>query len=132
MKFDVNKLSSAIEKSCPEIAFAILHGSAKDGNVKKGSDIDIALFLNQKPKFNIYSKVIEVIETNVPGPEVDVGILNGTEPVYRFEALKGKLLFCRDKEKYLNFFSLACREYEDQMADYERQHSYRKNIPSTF
>ena len=44
MNFDVNKLSAAIEKDCPEIIFAFLHGFAKDGFVKKGSDIDVALF----------------------------------------------------------------------------------------
>lgn len=127
MNFDVNKLSAAIEKSCPEIIFAFLYGSAKDGFVKKGSDVDVALFLkHQKPKLKFLSKIIGTIEENIPGPNADVGILNNAEPVYRFEALKGKLLFCRDKEKYLNFFSLTCREYEDQIADYERQYFYRK------
>ncbi len=61
----------------------------------------------------------------VPGIECDIGILNNAEPVYRFEALRGKLLFARDYEAYLKFYSLTCREYESQLADYERQHRYR-------
>ena len=60
-----------------------------------------------------------------PRAEADVGFLNRAEPVYRFEALKGKVLFCRDQETYVKFFSLTCREYESQIADYERQRQYR-------
>ena len=61
----------------------------------------------------------------VADADPDIGILNGAEPIYRFEALKGRLLFCRDEERYLDFFSLTCREYESQIADYERQRRYR-------
>lgn len=61
----------------------------------------------------------------VPGVECDVGVLNDADPVFRFEALRGQLLFTRDRERYLDVYSLTCREYESQMADYERQHRYR-------
>ena len=126
MKFDIQKTASEIEKKCPEIIFAFLYGSAKDGTVKKGSDIDIAIYLNQKSDLNSYTKIIDIVEKNVPGAQADIGILNNADPIYRFEALKGKMLFCKDKEKYTGFFSLTCRKYEDQMADYERQQKYRK------
>jgi thiamine monophosphate kinase len=61
-------------------------------------------------------------------PEVrcDAGILNSAEPVYRFEALKGRLLFVHDRVGYAAFYSLTCREYESQMASYERQRLYRQ------
>lgn len=125
MNFDIEKLGYLLEQQCPEVCFSLLHGSAKDGTVKEGSDVDIALFLNGKPTLDLYEKVSQCLRTLAPNAKADVGILNGTEPVYRFEALKGHLLFCRDQEKYLRFFSLTCREYESQMASYERQRKYR-------
>ena len=126
MKFDIQKIASEIEEKCPEIIFAFLHGSAKDETVKKGSDIDIAIYLNQKSDLDSYTKIIDIVEKNIPCAQADIGILNNADSIYRFEALKGKMLFCKDKEKYAGFFSLTCREYEDQIADYERQQKYRK------
>jgi len=125
MEFDVDKLARLLEQRCPEVCFAFLHGSAKDGFLAKGSDIDIAVFVDGKATLELYEKVCDVVDQVVSGVRCDVGTLNDAEPVYRFEALKGRQLFCRDQERYLDFFSLTCREYESQMASYERQRRYR-------
>ena len=127
MKFDVDKLADSIEKACPQAVFALLHGSAKDGVVNDGSDVDIAVFVAGKPSFDIYRQVYDAVDSAGIDAEADVGILNNAEPVYRFESLKGRLLFSRDTEKYLDFFSLTCREYECQMADYQRQLEYTRS-----
>ena len=125
MKFEIDKLADALEAGCPEAVFALLHGSAKAGKVAPGSDLDIALFIRGKSTLELYQKAYDAIHSVVTGVEPDVGILNHAEPVYRFEALKGRLLFCNDKEMYIGFFSQTCRDYECQLADYERQHQYR-------
>ena len=129
MKFSVEKLGEALESACPEVVFAMLHGSARDGCVADGSDVDVALFLDgdgtQKASLDLFMRAQEAVASVVPHAPADIGILNGTEPVYRFEALKGKLLFTRDEETSVGFFSLTCREYESQMASYERQRKYR-------
>ncbi len=125
MKFDVDKLAEALEAGCNEVVFALLHGSAKDGLVKAGSDIDIALYIDGKASVELYMNAAQAIRQVCPDAEPDIGILNNAEPIYRFEALKGRLLFNKDTETYLEFFSLTCRQYEFQMADYERQHKYR-------
>ena len=125
MKFEIEKLSESINKECPEVVFAILHGSAQSGIVKEGSDIDIAIYINGKASLELYQRIYGIVSSVAGDCEPDIGILNNTEPVYRFEALKGKLLFSRDEEKFLDFFSFTCREYENQIADYERQHKYR-------
>jgi predicted nucleotidyltransferase len=125
MKFDCDQLAEALESTCPEVIFALLHGSAKDGYIKPGSDLDIALWVNGEPSLDIYQRAYDAIGSVAADAEPDVGILNRAEPVYRFEALKGKLLFCRDRDLYVDFFSRTCRAYEFQMADYERQHRYR-------
>ena len=125
MKFNIDRLANLLKKECPQICFALLHGSAKDAQVKQGSDIDLALFIEGQPTLELYEKVSKCAEVIAPSIHCDIGILNNAEPVYRFEALKGRLLFFRDEEQYLNFFSLTCREYESQVADYQRQQHYR-------
>ncbi|MHC4883120.1 MAG: nucleotidyltransferase domain-containing protein [Planctomycetota bacterium] len=131
MNMDCEKLAHAVQSACPEAVFALLHGSAKDGHVKEGSDLDIALFLKSRSTWDIYRSVYEAIQAVAGDVEPDVGILNNAEPVYCFEALKGNLLFCRDKEAYIDFFSKTCRRYEYQIADYERQHRYRLEAMKT-
>lgn len=125
MKFDCEKLAKAVQSACPEAVFALLHGSAKDGCVNPGSDLDIALYIDGTPTLDLYQNAYDAVRSVVANVEPDVGVLNRAEPVYRFETLKGRLLFCRDREVYVEFFSQACRQYEFQMADYERQHRYR-------
>ena len=125
MTFDIEKLAQRMEAACPEAVFALLHGSAADGTVQPGSDLDIALSLDGKASLGLYQRAYDAVVEEVPGVEPDVGVLNNAEPVYRFETLKGKLLFCHDRQAYLDFYSQTCRAYEFQMADYQRQHRYR-------
>ena len=125
MKFDIDNLARSLQKACPRAVFALLHGSAKNGEIRQGSDLDIAVYLDEKPDLEIYQILSEAVEKAVNSARPDIGFLNGAEPVYRFEALTGKLLFCRDRESYVSFFSLTCREYESQLADYGRQRQYR-------
>jgi len=124
-KFDVDKLAELLRQQCPEIRLAFLHGSAKEGVVKEASDIDIAVLIEGKARLEIYEKIYDIVGSVAAHANCDVGILNNADPVFRFEVLRGKLLFYREREEYLYFFSLTCREYESQMADYERQRRYR-------
>ncbi len=123
--FDPDSLALALEEACPEALFAFLLGSSINGHVSVGSDLDLALFMNGKMSLNLLDRVQTVVERFLPGVHCDIGSLRNAEPIYRFEALKGRLLFTRDSEVYLRFFSLTCREYESQIHDYARQHRYR-------
>lgn len=122
---DFDLLSRDLKCTCPHIVFALVLGSAAGGHIEAGSDLDIAVFLDEKPTLKIVGNVVETVEKHAPGVEVDLGILNGNEPVYRFEALKGRLLFTVDQDEWLGFFSLTCREYEHWMYHYEKQRRYR-------
>lgn len=124
--FDPDLLASVLKEQLPEVEFCFLMGSAVSGVVKAYSDLDLAFYLTEKAGLGFYTKVSEMVRQVVPDVRVDIGILNSAEPVYRFEALKGHLLFARDQERYLTFYSRTCREYESQMFDYERQRRYRK------
>ena len=126
--FDLEQLASVLEKQLSDVIFCFLMGSSVSGIVKTYSDLDLAFFLNKAPTYGFYGRVMDVVRNVVPDVRCDIGILNTAEPIYRFEALKGKLLFTRDEECYLTFFSRTCREYESQMFDYERQRRYRREI----
>ena len=104
---------------------AFLLGSARDGNAEPGSDIDLAVLLGGRATFDLYVRLQDAVASIAPGPHCDIGVLDGAEPVYRYETLKGRLLLAKDPEAFLSFYSLACREYEAQMHDYARQLRYR-------
>jgi hypothetical protein len=125
ISFDPATVGAALHDECPEVDFAILMGSGRDGKIPPGGDLDLAVGLRGRLSFDLYQRIVQVVGRFVPGIDIDLGHFDRAEPVYRFEALKGRLLFTRDQERFLSAFSLACREYESQMHDYERQASYR-------
>lgn len=138
--FESDSLGSELLQSVPTAVFMYLLGSAADGAVPPHSDLDLAVYLEadgQAPappgepvSVELYSIVAEVCERIVGPVRCDLGILNGAELVYRFEALKGRLLFCRDREQWLRFYSVTCREYEHQLFHYEKQRRYRVSAAS--
>lgn len=125
--FRTDLLATHLEQRLPEAIFGLLMGSAAGGFVAPGSDLDLAFFLRTLPaELAFYERVEVAVADLLPATvRCDIGILNRAEPVYRFEALKGRLLFVRDRDTYATFFSRTCREYESQMASYERQRVYR-------
>ncbi|MEW5815108.1 MAG: nucleotidyltransferase domain-containing protein [Spirochaetota bacterium] len=123
--FDVECFGKELSRQCGEIIFALLYGSSKGGIVHPKSDVDLAVYTDTKPTVSLYDRIIQVAEEAAPGVRCDLGFLKGQEPVYCFEALTGKLLFTKDMEKYLRFFSLTCRLYEQQMFHYRKQREYR-------
>lgn len=126
VQFSSEELGRTMKECCGDVVFALLMGSARDGVVRPHSDLDIALFLEKNAdRWKSLEAVSAICDSIVPGVRPDIGFLNGAESVYRFEALKGNLLFCRDFERWAWFFSLTCREYESQMASYARQRQYR-------
>lgn len=127
VKFSVDELSAYLKTQLTDVEFALILGSAQDGILYQDSDLDIALYLKQELGFSLLASINEsIISFFDPSyPKVDIGILNNAEPIYCFEALKGKLLFCRNDEKYLDFFVSTCKAYEMQMRSYQRQQNYR-------
>ena len=125
VSFDPRVLGERLREECPELAFALLMGSARDGVVPAGGDLDLAVSLDTTLNLPLLERITAICQRVAPDTDVDIGCFDRAEPVYRFEALKGRLLFARDQDRYLDAYSLACREYESQMFDYERQARYR-------
>lgn len=123
-------MAASVKANCPEIIFAYLMGSSRDGEVAAHSDLDIAVLLEEpiKDVLKTHRRLCDALQPYVPGVRVDIGSLNKADPVYRFEALRGQLLFTRDQNIWLDFYSRTCREYEDQLIHYRRQHAYRMEV----
>lgn len=115
--FEPRALASELAKQIPRAAFAFLLGSAADGNVRRGSDLDVAVWYSGAASipWRLLARTIAVVEAAVPGATCDLGVLNKAGYVYRFEALKGRLLFCRPRcvEVYTEFYTRTCRQYEE-------------------
>ena len=52
--------------------------------------------------------------------DIDLVVLNGASPILRFEAICGRAVYTADLAARAAFVSLTAREYEDEMAQYQR------------
>ena len=127
LSFSIEKLKNELKK-CPEILFAYILGSAVTGVVKSKSDLDLGIYLEHSDTScsDVYFKICNICDPILPGVRIDVGFLNNCEDtVYKFEVIKGSLLFTKKKEIWLRFYSNTAREYEHQMFHYRKQRKYR-------
>jgi predicted nucleotidyltransferase len=102
MKFSVKNLSKALknEFSCIDIAY--LFGSSRNGKVKEGSDIDIAVLIkNDILQLNsLIGLEIEVFLQKCFGYPAEVVILNKANSILKYQVIStGQRLFERNSEK---------------------------------
>lgn len=117
------------------IQYALVFGSARDGIVRAGSDLDVAVSLAHAEAHAIDGLVAIVgrVEEAL-GVTCDLTVLNTAGIVLRHEALKGQILFVRPgcEDDFSDFYVRTCAEYEDLMAWRARQLAYRGYVcPST-
>jgi len=114
LKANLDKLGEYLE-SRPDVRCAVVFGSAQDGNIKPGSDLDIGIYFSQKPKgeeyINLMVEMAEVAEFDL----IDLVDLGTADPILAFEALSGNFICKSDPEKTAKLTSLVCREYEETM-----------------
>lgn len=110
------------------VLFALLFGSAKDGRLRSGSDLDLAVYFSTPPRsgieeFEYYAAICELLQARVE--KVDLVILNRANVILAFEALSGRFLVKKDPEAAAGFQSLISRQYEDIMASIDYQYTLR-------
>ncbi len=110
----------------PSVVCAWIFGSSKDGIVQPGSDIDVGVLFTAKPDLDEMLRVVDALEDAFGAGEVDLVVLNDASPVLRFEAISGRRIFCRDQERFADFFSLTARKYEEAMIYLNRGLRYRR------
>jgi predicted nucleotidyltransferase len=107
-------------ESNPDVVAAWAFGSARDGLLREGSDADVGVLLARRPTFDEQIDLLGRLQDALRLYEVDLVVLNDANAILRFEAVSGKRLFIRDLSAAAEFVSLTAREYEDEMAQYER------------
>jgi len=125
-EFSVEALGNALQQH-NKIDFALLFGSSQEGFlIRDTADIDIAVHLSERPTPDMLAEIVGLCQGALQYDNIDIVVLNISDPILAFEALSGRRLSCRNEEAYLSFFSLTCRQYEDEMLSIERSRSYRR------
>jgi predicted nucleotidyltransferase len=104
----------------PNVLAAWAFGSARDGDVRRGGDIDVAVLFPIAPSLDECADLRADLQQALAFEEIDLVVLNAASALLRFEALSGRRIVCRDEGGCAAFASLAAREYEDEMAFAER------------
>ncbi len=131
---DLERLATVLG-GIESIDYAMVFGSARDGRVRAGSDLDVAVALADADTDNL-ARLMEIVSKveETCGVPCDLTVLNTASAVLRHEALKGRVLFVRPgrQEDFSEFYVRTCAEYEDLMAWRARQLAYRGyQCPST-
>ncbi|NOX63153.1 MAG: nucleotidyltransferase domain-containing protein [Chloroflexi bacterium] len=109
----------------PDVIAAYLFGSHAAGRPRPGSDMDIALLLDQAPaadddvdaalaRFDRRMELEMAIEPFVQGKSLDLIILNRAPILLQFQVLRhGYLLYEGDKKKRIDFEVRTVKHYYD-------------------
>ena len=133
VRFDPERLGRALFKRTPWVLFACLTGSGKNGVIPRYSDLDLAVYVEpgREKNWSDLSQIIAEAENSIDNSaEVDLGILNNADALFRHESLKGTILFVRPEaeETFAEFYTRACQDYEDYNQQLARWRRYRQEI----
>lgn len=117
-----------IWETTPDVIAAWAFGSARDGQMRDGGDVDIGLLMARPPSLDEQLDLLGRLQDTLGLDEVDLVILNEAHVILRFEAVSGRRLFTRDLPALAEFVSLTAREYEDEMALYQRALRWRAEL----
>src|SRR5215471_4119836 len=112
----------------PQIISAWGFGSAQAGVMRPGSDLDIGVLFAAPPALDRLADLRADLQQALQCEAVDLVVLNHASPVLRFEAVCGRLIFCRDAGQRAAFVSLTAREYEESMAMVRRALAVRSAV----
>ena len=110
------QLARPVFENTPYVIAAWVFGSAKEGKIRPGGDLDIAVLCDRSPTLDERIELLLQLQRAFNFEDVDLLVLNSAAPITRFEAVSGRLIFSRDPSRQAEFVSLTAREYEDEMA----------------
>jgi predicted nucleotidyltransferase len=98
-----------------DVVCAVVFGSARDGVVKEGSDLDIGIYFSEKPDGETLIRLMVEMAEAAGFDVIDLVDLHSANPVLAFEAVSGRFICKNDPGKTAELVSLVSREYEDVM-----------------
>ena len=126
---DLNGIAKKIKKVLlgqREAVFAYVFGSTATGTARKGSDVDVAVYLDPGERRRFFDIRLELLEkvTRAIADQADILVLNTAAPFLKYVVLKeGKLVFERDPEARLDFELKALNEYFDYKPILKQYHN---------
>jgi hypothetical protein len=90
--------------------------------------VDVAVLGERPLSLDDRLQILDQLQAQLQFADIDLIVLNEANVILRFEAVSGKLLFCRDEQQMAAFVSLAAREYEDEMAQWRMALRARESI----
>jgi len=112
-----------------EIVAAYLFGSHARGYARNDSDIDVGILLSDDQSGSgMYPLQIarELKDACKTKRDIDVRILNNGTLRFLHQVLKGKLLFCRDEKKRIEFETSVISRYLDFKPIFQEYDRMRK------
>ena len=119
VRVELNRAQKVWEKNSSIVA-SWSFGSAKDGIVVQGSDLDIAVLFFSLPNLEQLAELRADLQDALEFDTIDLMILNTAGTISAIQAVSGKALFCCNRSKRAEFVSLVSRQYEDDMAFFEK------------
>jgi predicted nucleotidyltransferase len=100
------------------VVAAWVFGSAQEGIVRVGGDIDIGVLFGGKPSLDELIDLRICLQNALAYNDIDLVVLNETSPILRFEVVSGRPVYVTDRVRCATFVSLTARENEDEMAQW--------------
>lgn len=97
------------------LRFIVLHGSFADNTDRADSDVDIAVVLSKpmstEELLQLHMDITAGIDESTH--DIDIKVLNGADPLFRYEVTRKGLLLYGDPADYEEYKAISYRMYED-------------------
>ncbi|MDF1553614.1 MAG: nucleotidyltransferase domain-containing protein [Deferrisomatales bacterium] len=104
----------------PDVIPAWAFGSARDGELRLGSDLDIATLVTAGPSLVERADLREALQTALGVEAMDLVVLPTRSLLLAMEAVCGRCLLVRDPDQVAVYVSQVAREAEDETAFFRR------------
>lgn len=116
INIDLNQIARIAKNHNLELVY--LFGSKIDGRKNEESDLDLAVKFAEKYTAESYLNLYHDLSNIFPEENIDLVVLNETDPFFATEVLqKGKLLF-EQKNKNQEFSRITFRKFNDDGQKY--------------
>jgi len=96
-----------------DLIFVTVFGSQVSGKTHKESDLDIGILSKNKIGYQQYKNLFGELGDVFKGENVDVRILNDSDPLFRYQAFFPSQLLYGNEMDYLNYKAFAFKDYID-------------------